>query len=177
MNYMLLHIWRTHAWWRLAASSQHWARIFKRLMNPRNRFQWIESTSLCSLPSGLLRRGCQLFMLMTLFDSRKDLTCLLCPFVSQSVRVGRHRRPWFHPFFSLLEFFTRCLVKILLDVVKNFHYVKKWGIWPSNRKEYQGQQLWAAWAATVPPSKASWLNKGSPLRYHPFGKITAVATW
>ncbi len=113
---------------------------------------------------------CQLVMLMTFFDSRKDLACMLCPFFSPSVHVGRHRRPWFHPFFFLLEFFTRCLIKILLAVLKNFPYLKKWGLWPSNKKEYQGQQLWAAWAATVPPSRASWLNKGSPLRYYPFGK-------
>jgi hypothetical protein len=27
-------------------------------------------------------------MLITFFGSRKDLTCMLCPFVSQSVHVG-----------------------------------------------------------------------------------------
>ncbi len=80
---------------------------------------------------------CQLFMLMKFFDSRKDLTCMLGPFVSQSVHVGRHRRPWLQPFFFLLEFFTRCLVKMLLDVLKKFQYLKKWGLWPNKGKEYQ----------------------------------------
>ena len=98
------------------------------------------------------------FMLMMFFDSMKDFTCMLGPFFSQSVHVGRHRRPWFYPLFFLLELFTRCLVKILQDVFKKIQYLKKWGLWPSNRKGYQGQPLWAAWTATVPPSRASWLG-------------------
>ncbi len=118
---------------------------------------------------------CQLFIQMTFFDSRKDLTCMVGPFFCPSVHVGRHRRPWLYPIFFLLELFTRCLVKILLDVFKKIQYLKKWGLWPSNRKESQGQPFWAAWAATVPSSRASWLNKESPLRYYPFGKKTAVA--
>jgi len=36
---------------------------------------------------------CQLFKFMTFFNSMKDLTCMVGPFFSQSVHVGRHRRP------------------------------------------------------------------------------------
>ncbi len=36
---------------------------------------------------------CQLFKFMTFLDSRKDLTCMLGSNFSQSVHMGRHRRP------------------------------------------------------------------------------------
>jgi hypothetical protein len=108
----------------------------------------------------------QLFMLMRFFNSRKDLTCMLGSFFSQIVHVGRPRRPWRPPFFFLLKFFTRCLVKILLGVLKKFPCLKKWGSWSSKRKEYLRQQLWAAWAATAPPSTSSWLQQRVSQQHH-----------
>jgi hypothetical protein len=36
---------------------------------------------------------CQFFKLMAFFYSRKDLTCMLSSFFSQSVHVGRRRQP------------------------------------------------------------------------------------
>jgi hypothetical protein len=96
---------------------------------------------------------------MTFFNSMKDLTCMVGPFFSQSVHVGRHRRPWRNTFFFSLQFFTRWLVKILLDILKLFQWLKKWGLWPGKRKEYQWQYLWAAWVATAPLSSASWLKQ------------------
>jgi hypothetical protein len=98
-------------------------------------------------------------MQMVFFDSRKDLACMPSPFFSQSVQVGRRRRPWRHSFFFSLKFFTRCLVKILSDILKIFHWLKMWGLWPGERMEYQRQQLWAAYAATAPPSPSSWLKQ------------------
>jgi hypothetical protein len=68
---------------------------------------------------------CQLFMLMRFFKSSKDLTCMLGSFFSQTVHVGRPRRPRQPPFFFLLQIFTRCLVKILLDVLKKIQCLKK----------------------------------------------------
>ena len=100
---------------------------------------------------------CQHFKFMTFFDSRKDLTSKLGSIFSQSIHVGRHRRPWHHTFFFSLQYFTRCLVKIILDILKLFQWLKKWGLWPGQRKEYQRQQLWAA---TIPLQSSSWLNQG-----------------
>jgi hypothetical protein len=108
----------------------------------------------------------QLFMLMRFFYSSKDLTCMLGSFCSQTVHVGRPRRPWRPPFFFLLQFFTWCLVNILLDVLKKLQCLKKWGLWPSKRKEYLRQQLWAAWAVTAPPSTASWLKQRVSQQHH-----------
>jgi len=105
------------------------------------------------------RLECQPFMQMVFFDSRKDLACMPSPFFSQSVQVGRRRRPWRHSFFFSLQFFTRCRVKILPYILKIFHWLIMWGLWPGERMEYQRQQLWAAHAATAPPSPSSWLKQ------------------
>jgi hypothetical protein len=113
---------------------------------------------------------CQLFKFMTFFDSRKDLTSKLGSIFSQSIHVGRHRRPWHHTFFFSLQYFTRCLVKIILDILKLFQWLKKWGLWPGLSNEYQRQQLWAAWAANAPSSSASWL-KQMGLRTTPFLRV------
>jgi hypothetical protein len=59
-------------------------------------------------------------MLMTFFDSRKGISCMLGSFFSQSVHLwatigGRDVTT----FSSNCNFFTRCLAKKLLDVLHN----------------------------------------------------------
>jgi hypothetical protein len=102
----------------------------------------------------------QLFKSIEFFVSRTHLTCMLDTYPGRSGQVGRHRRPWRHTFFFWQIFFTRFLVKKRPSVLANFQWLKKWGLWPSKRKEYQGQQLWAAWAATAPLYRAFSLREG-----------------
>ncbi len=59
----------------------------------------------------------QLFMSMRFFNSSKDLTSMLGSFLARQstwAALGGRDGP---PFFFLLQFFTRCLVKILLDAL------------------------------------------------------------
>ncbi len=74
-------------------------------------------------------------MIMTFIDSKKGT------FLCQSGHLGRHRRPWRHTFFFLQNFFTWCLVKILPNILKNFWWLRKWGLWSGKRREYQQLQL------------------------------------
>ncbi len=66
----------------------------------------------------------QIFKLMMLFDSRKDLPCMLGPFLASQLTWATIGAVML-PFFFSLQVFTRCLVKLLLDVVKKLGYLTK----------------------------------------------------